>query len=325
MGSQVKPKELLVGVDIGGTKILAGVATDQGKLLAREYVATSAEEGPQAVIGRIVAAIKAVSHGVEGLGGIGIAVAGLVESGEGVVVTSPNLPGWSHVPLGSIVGKELGLPAYLINDANAAALGEHRFGAGRGVSNLVYVSVGTGIGGGIVIGGRLYTGGLGTAGEIGHMTIETRGPVCQCGNRGCWETLASGTAVAREARKRLQAGARPSLRELAGENPENITAQAVFLAAQRGDRVARGIIVRAGTYLGVGLASMVNIFGPELIVIGGGMAQMGDMLLKPALKEMKRRAFETPAQAVRVVPAQLGEDAGVLGAVAYVLEKKGAP
>ncbi len=313
-----------MGVDVGGTKILAGVVTARGKLLAREETATSAGDGPEAVTGRIVSVIKGCVRSAHGVRGIGIAVAGLVESGEGVVATSPNLPGWNRVPLGRMVEKELGLPTYVINDANGAALGEHRFGAGRGVSNLINVTLGTGIGGGIIIGGRLYAGTLGTAGEIGHMTIEAKGATCACGNDGCWEALASGTAVTREARERLQAGVRSSLQELAGQGLHKITTEAVSQAAREGDRMAGEIILQAAVYLGVGLANLVNIFGPEVIIIGGGMARMGDMLLEPALKVMKTRAFDVPARAVRVVPAELGVDAGVLGAVAYILGEKKA-
>ncbi len=324
MKPRMKSANLLVGVDVGGTKILAGVATARGKLLAREEMATSAGDGPEAVTGRIVSVIKACVRRADGVRGIGIAVAGLVESGEGVVVTSPNLPGWSSVPLGSMVERELGLPTYVINDANGAALGEHRFGAGRGVSNLISITLGTGIGGGIIIDGILYAGTLGTAGEIGHMTIEAQGATCACGNNGCWEALVSGTAVTREARERLRVGVRSSLQELAGQGLEKVTAEAVSQAAWAGDRMAAEIVLQAGGYLGVGLANLVNIFGPEVIIIGGGMARMGDMLLEPALKEMKKRAFDALAQAVRVVPAQLGVDAGFLGAVAYIPRGKKA-
>jgi glucokinase len=219
-----------------------------------------------------------------------------------------------------MVNRKYQVKTFLINDASAAALGEHEFGAGKGVDNLIYLTVSTGIGGGIIIDGRLYLGPSGSAGEIGHMTIDVNGPQCSCGNIGCLEMLASGTAIAREAVKRIRAGGRSSLSEMLGGKIENITAEQVGVAAQGGDSLAMEIIHRAASYLGMGMVNLVNIFNPEMIIVGGGVAQMGDLLLDPARRVVEARAFKLPAQAVRIVPARLGDEAGVMGAAVFAFQ-----
>lgn len=319
-------RDLYLAADIGGTKILAIAATARGKILVRHYVSTAAAQGPEVVVRRLLQALRQVGDfspsARPSAAGIGVAAAGLINSKDGLVITSPNLPEWQDVPLKERVERELGLETYLLNDANAAALGEHRFGAGRGVKDLIFITVSTGIGGGIILGGKLYAGSTGMAGEVGHMTISVDGPLCHCGNRGCLESLASGWAVAREAQKAIAGGAKTSLRGMAGSKPDSITAEMVFQAAEKGDALASEIIHKAASYLGVGLANLVNLFNPQLIIIGGGLSQMGDRLFEPAERVMKERAFTPPAQAVKLVPAALGGDAGVLGAVAYVAQQK---
>jgi glucokinase len=316
---------LSLGVDLGGTKILAGVISPDGEIVAREYRATRADEGPEAVIERIFALLDRVAGLAKvkpsTLDGVGIAAAGALDLERGVVTTSPNLPGWRDVHLRDIVEKKFGVRTFLINDANAAALGEHRFGAGRGVNNLIYITVSTGIGGGIIIGGELYNGACGSAGEIGHMTIDINGPRCKCGNIGCLETLASGTVIAAEARKCIANGAKTSLLELSGGEAEKITAKTISQAAREGDSLALELVSRAGSYLGVGMVNLINIFNPEMIIVGGGMSKMGDMLLDPARKVVRERAFSLPANAVRIVLSELGDDAGALGAAAFVHER----
>ncbi len=213
---------------------------------------------------------------------------------------------------------------FLLNDANAAALGEHRFGAGRGTNNLIFVTVSTGIGGGIIIDGKLYSGTSGSACEIGHMTIDVNGPKCTCGNTGCLETLASGTAVARDAIGRIRQGEKSTLTEMVKGNLEEITAEKVGIAAQSGDSLSMDVISRAANYLGVGMANIVNIFNPEIIVVGGGMAKLGDFLLDPVRQIVRERAFPISAQAVRIVTAQLGDDAGICGAAVFAFENSTA-
>jgi glucokinase len=185
---------------------------------------------------------------------------------------------------------------------------------------MIYVTVSTGIGGGIIINGELYSGVDGCAAEIGHMTIDANGPECNCGNRGCLEVLASGTAVAREAIVRLKRGERSRISELVGDKLEDIDARIVGVAAKGGDPLASEIIAKAAYYLGVGLVNLVNIFNPERIIIGGGMSHLGDMLLEPAKRVVKERAFKLPAQSVSIVPSQLGDDAGVIGAALFVFQ-----
>jgi glucokinase len=254
------------------------------------------------------------------LSGIGIAAAGIIDSKKGKVIFSPNLPGWHEVPLGDAVHQRFNVSTYLGNDASLAALGEWCFGVKKQVANLIYVTVSTGIGGGIICNGKPYTGVLGAAGEIGHMTIDVNGPRCNCGNVGCWETLASGTALAREAVKHIEEGASTSIVEFAGGDLTRVDAKVVFEAAKQGDKLANQLIARLGYYLGVGLANLVNIFNPELILIGGGVAKMGNLLLAPAIKVVEERAFTTSATSVQIRPALLGDDSSILGAVAFVLD-----
>lgn len=319
-----KGQKLILGVDLGGTKIAAALATTRGEIVARGRRPTPAQAGPDTVINSVCATINEVLSAKElrpsRLSGIGIAAAGVIDSANGKVIFSPNLPDWHEVPLRDAIEQRFGIPAYLGNDANLAALGEWRFGVEKKVANLIYITVSTGIGGGIIADSKLYTGACGAAGEIGHMTIDVNGPRCNCGNIGCWETLASGTALAREAVKRITEGAWTSIIELVGGDVSKVDAKIVGLAAKQGDELAQELVSRLGYYFGVGLANLVNIFNPELILVGGGVAKIGDLLLQPAIKIVKERAFSTSANAVEIKPAILGDDSGILGAVAFVLE-----
>lgn len=320
-GMQERHELPVLAIDLGGTKIMATLISHQGQVMAREYHLTLAGEGPQSVINRILSAVdhllRVGNIGLSQLHSISIAAAGAIDFDQGLVTSSPNLPGWHNVLLRDMVNRKYKVRTFLINDASAGALGEHHFGAGRGVNNLVYLTVGTGIGGGIIINGRLYSGPSGSAGEIGHMTIDVNGPRCSCGNIGCLEMLASGTAIAREAIRRISQGEESSLSQMVGGKIENITAEKVGVAARGGDGLALEVISKAATYLGVGMVNLVNIFNPEMIIVGGGVAQMGDLLLEPARRVVKERAFQLAAQAVRIVPAQLGDNAGVLGAAVF--------
>jgi len=313
-------------IDLGGTKIMAAVVLPDSKVLSRNYCLTMADKGPEIVIDRIILAVNGAITQAKlkspELIGIGIAAAGILDTKKGIVTTSPNLPNWHNVPLRDILVEKLGIITYIINDANAAALGEHRFGAGRGFDNMIYLTVSTGIGGGIIVDGELYYGTDGCAGELGHMTIEVDGPQCHCGNFGCLEALASGWAVAKAAIMRINNGEKSSIIELVDGRLESITAETVAVAARRGDRLAVDIVAKAANHLGAGLANLVNIFNPELIVIGGGLSKMGGMLLKPARKMLRERAFRLPSDTVRVVRARLGNNAGIIGAATYVFAKR---
>jgi len=324
---KTKKQELpVLAIDLGGTKIIAAIISNKGQVIAKEYRLALADEGPQAVIKRILSAIDHLlslrNIDSSQLDSISIAAAGAIDFDKGLVTSSPNLPGWYDIPLRDIIKERYAVNTFLINDANAAALGERHFGAGKRVNNLIFLIVGTGIGGGIIINGKLYQGPCGSAGEIGHTTIDVNGPRCTCGNVGCLEMLASGTAVAREAIRRISQGEKSSLTEIVDCKVEDITAEKVSIAAQDGDSLALEVISKAATYLGVGMVNLVNIFNPEMIIVGGGMAKMGDLLLGPARRVVRERAFSLSAQAVRIVPAQLGDDAGVFGAAIFARQQK---
>ena len=317
--------DLILGVDLGGTKILTAVTNYQGKMLSRDHSITPAQKGHEAVIQSILEsayrALEQADVAVSALTAIGVGAPGISNPETGILFTSPNLPRWRDVPLRDIMQERLGKRTFLINDANAAALGEFYFGAARGARNFIYITISTGIGGGIVIDGKIYGGAIGAAGEVGHMTIDDNGPICNCGNKGCWETLASGTALAREARHRIEEGVRTSILEYAEGEVEKVTAQVIHKAAEQGDSLAKELIARTGYYVGVGLANLINIFNPELIVIGGGLSNIGDMLLEPAFEVAGERAYKEAFQTVRFASAELGRNSGVLGAAAFALRE----
>ena len=312
--------KLIVGVDLGGTKIDAVLADDCGNIRKREFKETRASEGPNAVIKRIVDAIKAVSSDNK-IAAVGIGAAGIIDVETGLITFSPNLPGWHNIKLKDILEHELGVKTFVDNDATVAAMAEHKFGIAVGCDHLVFITLGTGIGGGIITNGQIYRGVSGSAGEIGHMTIDINGPLCGCGNKGCFEALASGTALEREAKAKIAEGARTSIPKYAKESGSRISAKSVYLAAQDGDKLANELIAQLGYYLGVGLANLINIFNPQLVVIGGGVSRMGEMLLKPARKTVRERAFELSVKAARIEISSLGYDAGPLGAVALALSE----
>lgn len=319
---QQKP---VLAVDIGGTTIRLGLISTRGKILAGEHIPTIAAEGPEAVIDRIISATNQFlqSHRINPsqLHSICIAAAGSIDIENGIVTMSPSLPGWIDIPLRSRIEATYSITTFMLNDASAATLAEHKLGAGKSLANLVYITVSTGIGGGIIIDNSLYSGTSGGAGDIGHMTIDVNGPVCNCGSNGCLETLASGTAVAREAIRRIKNGERSTLTETMDEI-ENVTAEEVGQAANKGDTLALEVITEAAYYLGVGLANLVNIFNPDIIIIGGGLSKLGDFLLEPARKVVRERAFRLPSQVVSIVPSKLGDDAGILGAAIFAREMK---
>ncbi len=315
----------VIAVDIGGTKIISAVITGDGGMLSRVHGLTLAQEGPKKVIGRLVETVKR-SIGKAGLrismiGSICVAAAGIIDYNKGLITEAPNLPGWHNIPLRNILAVELDTPVFLLNDASAAALGEHRLGAGQGLDHLIYLTVSTGIGGGIIIKGELYNGADGCAAEIGHMILQVDGPPCKCGQRGCLEALASGTAIARMAGERLARGEQSILTGMVDSSVKSVTSALVSVAARKGDTLACGVIDAAAGYLGIGLANMVNIFNPQMIIIGGGVSRMGEMLLKPTRKAMKAHAFKLPGRTVRVVRPGLGLDAGLMGAAVYAWQK----
>ncbi len=318
----MKP-DLFVGIDLGGTKIFTGLVDGAGVVLAQDYRKTKARRGPEFVVERLIASARevlAVGGVTAGeVRAVGIGAPGPVNPAAGMVIAPPNLPGWECIPLQSLVEEALGIPTSLENDANAAALGEHRFGAGRGSQHMLYITVSTGIGGGIILDGELYRGASGMAGEVGHMTVIADGPQCGCGNLGCLEAVASGTAIAREGRELMEHGKFAALTALTDGDPELVTAKLVAEAAAQGDAKAQEIIRDAMRYLGIGVANLVNLLNPELVVVGGSLTKLGETLFGAVDQALKQRAFPLAANSVRVVPAELGDRAGLLGAAAVAM------
>jgi len=307
-----------VGIDLGGTQLRVAVADAEGRILIVAREPTHAEQGPDRVIDRIAAAVAGAlaQAGVDRrrVRCLGIGLPGPVDPRRGLVHSPANLPGWVDLPLNQILTERTGIPSYLHHDAHLAAFGELHRGAGRGSRDMVYVTVSTGIGAGLVLGGELYAGARGSAGEVGHIVIQVDGPRCNCGNRGCVEALASGTAIAREAREGLRRGARTRLRRIPAPGP---TARDVDRAARAGDAFARRVLEGAGGALGVGLGTLVNLFNPEMIVIGGSVMNAGRVLTEPMRAAMARSSFASARQGLRIVRPRLGADVGLVGAIEW--------
>lgn len=318
---------MYAGIDLGGTKILVLVADDQGGVRGDVRIPTDAHGGPEAVISRIVQAVHdaAVQAGAAGtaIRAAGVSAPGPIDADEGVITDPPNLPGWHNVPLARILRERLGVPVVLENDANCQGLAEHQFGAGRGYRHLVFVTVSTGIGGGIIIDNELYTGASGAAGEVGHIAVAADGPLCGAGHVGCLEAFASGTAIAHRAEDLIRAGQLPRTARIAEHNPP-LDAADVYRASEEGEAEAGAIIERAGHYLGIGLASLINAFNPQAIVIGGGLTNMGDAIMKPAIEVARQRSFGQSFSDVQIVEGALGDRAGALGAIAVARKKVAA-
>jgi glucokinase len=321
---------LVIGVDLGGTQIRTAVLRG-ATLLSRVGALTGENPIPDRVIPRIFQAVEQALNEagitLDQIAGIGICAPGPLNSRTGIVFDPPNLPGWNGVPLRDIFSEQFRVPIFVENDANAAALGEYMFGAGRGSHEVVYLTISTGIGGGVISDGKLLTGISGTAGELGHITIDWHGERCNCGNVGCLERITSGTAIARKANGAIAEGKGDELlafarahRQAAG-NPTaitDVTASTVALAAEAGIPLARDIIATAAEALGIGLVTIIHIFNPEIIILGGGVTQMGPMLLDPATQIVQERTMRVPREAVRIVLAALGPNVGLVGAGALI-------
>jgi len=315
---------LYAGVDLGGTKILVLITDEHGEVLSEDRVPTHAADGPDGVVARIVDTVRTAgqraSVDLAAVHAGGVSAPGPIDAELGEITQPPNLPGWHNVPLARLLHEQLGIPFVLENDANCGCVGEHLFGAGKGYRSLIFLTVSTGIGGGIIVDNRLYVGASGAAGELGHLIVSRTGPVCGAGHVGCLEAFASGTAIAARAEAAIAQGRLPRTARLAEHNPP-LTAETVYLAAQQGEEEAYGIIQEAGSYLGLGLASMVNAFNPEAIVLGGGLTNMGETLLGPAVDTARKRSFAQSFSDVRIVEGELGERAAALGAVAVARQR----
>jgi len=300
-----------IGVDVGGTKVAAGVISPQGKLLSEvKYPTANVRE---LLLSTIAEAIAEVRRGYE-VGGVCLAVPGFILARENKVLSAANLEAIEGIPLKEELGGRTGLPVTVENDANAAAWGEFRFGAGKDVEDLVLVTLGTGVGGGVISHGVLLRGARGTGGELGHITVQPAGPRCGCGNRGCLEALASGTAIARRAKKVASERPDSGLGRLAAKRAP--LGEDVLDLACRGDEASVKVLQETGTWLGIGLATFVNIFDPEVIAIGGGVSEAGDLVLEPARRELRLRSHSPSRDLVEVKEATLGAKSGMLGAAA---------
>jgi len=306
-----------IGIDVGGTNIKIALVDENGKIIYSNSVPTYAKMGYEYTVNNIKQSIrdlmKETNTNEKSIEGIGFDFPGQVDYKTGVVKLAPNIPGWVNVPIASMIEEEFNIPTKIDNDVRCAALGELKFGAGQGCENFVCITVGTGIGSGLVINGKLVRGASNAAGEIGHIKLEmNNGPLCGCGDYGCLEAYASGPAIVAMAQEYLKGGKSAKFAEMASDG--EITPYIVAKAAEAGDAVAKQIFEIMGKRIGMGLTSVVNLLNPEKIIVGGGVAECGDLLLEPIRRTIKNRAMVVAGEAVKIVPAMLGNSAGVIGA-----------
>jgi glucokinase len=307
-----------IGIDLGGTQLRAARLDQTGQIHAYQRVATAAMDGPAVVIVQIEQLIAQVIGDIDpsSIIGIGVAVPGPVDLRAGIARQAPTIAGWFDVPLRAILSERTGFRVDLNNDANMAALGEWRFGSGRGCEHFVYVTISTGIGGGVIMDGKLLLGRLGMAAEVGHMTIHPDGPVCCCGNHGCWEALASGSALAQFAEQEIARGSPSMIAELAVGAP--ISAAHVAVAAEQGDALALALMQREGEWIGIGLANLLHLYAPDRVALGGGVIQ-SMALLEPDIRSVIVERAMPPFRDIPFQVAQLGDNAGIIGAATLLL------
>lgn len=311
---------LFLGIDLGGTDTKYGIVDGEGRVLRSAKNPTHGEEGYEKVLNRIAEFAKDLINGYPGVTAVGMGCPGPLNSRLGIVYETPNLPGWNNVPVQKILEEKIGLPVTLNNDANAAAFGEFWVGAGKEVGSMILFTLGTGVGGGIILDGKLYDGPDTTAGELGHMVINFDGPKCGCGNKGCIEAYASATAIRRDVKQALASGVQTSI-EIPDGAEDDFGTKVVFDAAVKGDKFAIELFEKVGFYLGVAAGSIVNIFNPEMIAYGGALSNAGDFIFEPLKKTMKEIAFETPAKRCEIRQASLGNDAGIIGAAGLAMKR----
>jgi len=312
-----------IGIDLGGTNLRAAIAdTDTGQIFHQRKRPTLANEGQEAVTGRIVELIRELTQANGGatgsIQGVGIGVPGTPDLDTGVIQFLPNLPGkWLNVPLQSILEEEVQLPVALINDVRAITLGEWIFGAGRGAHTVACLAIGTGIGGGVVVNGEFHLGIGGTAGEFGHHVVEVDGLPCGCGGRGCLELYASGPAIAAMGVKEVMHGHTTRIGELVDHDLNRIDAGTIVQAALEGDPIAKGILQKAGMYLGIAVGNILGVISPQKVIFGGGVSQAGDLLLRPIVQTVNERVHVIPIQKVEFALAELGINGGLIGAALW--------
>lgn len=318
----------IIGVDLGATNINSLLMREDGEILARDFRPSLGYQGKEKVLSQIILSIKTLKKekkkfNISSFLGVGVGSPGPLSVKDGIIWHSPNISGWENIPIVDILQKEFNLTVFLENDANAAALGEWWMGAGKGIDYLFLLTLGTGIGGGIIINGDVYHGAWDAGAELGHMVIKEGGMVCGCGAKGCLEAYASATGVVKRAKAAIKQGHKTILAKLAQDNSGNLTCELVFRAAQQGDDLAIWIIEETGRYLGIGVGSLINILNPEIVILAGGMAKAGDVLFRQVRKYAMLNSLKASREKVKIVPAKLGEDSGAIGAVATVLKRKG--
>lgn len=317
---------LVLTADLGGTKMVVALVSPEGKIIEKHRQPTLAQDGPETVIERLYSSIDFLLDRnntlPRQLEAMSLGIAGIIDTRNGIVDKAPNLPGWENLALKDKIADRYSVPVYILNEADATALGEHRYGAGKGLKNIALITLGTGIGGGLVLDGRLFIGSSGSAFEIGHMVIKDDGPDCGCGKNGCLETLASGTAIGREARRRITEGETSMLFDMVKGSIENITSENVYKAAKKDDPLALRVLAGASHYLGLGVINLVSIINPEMIIISGSVARIGDLLLDPVRRMVKDKTFALMVKNLKIVRARLNENAGLIGAAAYALDQK---
>jgi glucokinase-like ROK family protein len=311
----------VVGIDFGASHISLLVADTAARILEEIEVSIDIQDGPDICLERgdqlLRDLLAKTKHDLSDILAIGVGVPGPIVSDAGMVLAPPIMPGWDRFPIRDTLEKKWGRPVSLNNDAELGALGEWAAGAGRGETNLAYIKVGIGIGCGLLLDGKIYRGVTGSAGEIGHLTIDENGPLCACGNHGCLEAFAGGRAIAQQASDAIKKGQRTSLANFQSNGA--ITAQKVAIAARQGDLVAQQILSQAGAHIGTALASLVNLFNPGMVIIGGGVSQTGDIILEPIRQVVNRRSLPAATRVVRITTAMLGRRSSSIGAVIEAL------
>jgi len=318
--------KLYIGIDIGGTKTSVVLGTGRCKILDKIKFPTQKEKGPDFTIDNIKKSIKEICKrsniNFESIKKIGISCGGPLNSKKGIILSPPNLPGWDNIPIKEIFEKEFKIPANLENDANAAALAEWKFGAGKGLRNLIFLTMGTGMGAGLILNGKLYSGTNDLAGEVGHIRLEKEGPIGY-GKEGSFEGLCSGGGIAQLARKRIEEYKKNKIDSILFKvEPNSITAETVGKAALSKDTLALKIIEEVGYYLGLGLSILIDILNPEIIVIGGIAVRLGELILSPARKVVYEEALKLSSEVCKIVPAGLGENIGDVAALCVAIFKK---
>jgi glucokinase len=308
---------VVVGVDLGGTNLRTALLSSDGDILDKRKEATQSSEGWKKVVSRLVDNITrqreiAAQRGLD-VAAVGVGAPGVIQMDKGIVVKSPNFPDWNNLPLRDELEKALHVPVIIENDANAAALGEQWRGAGRNIGSMILLTLGTGVGGGIVLDNAIWHGADGMAGEIGHMTLIPNGRECSCGNTGCLEMYASARGIVQSYCEELAVSR-------ASENVGGITSEKIYQSARDGNAIARRVMKDMGRMLGIGIANLINIFNPQMIVIGGGVKDAWPLFIGATHEEVMRRAFQVPAERTEIVPSLLGDDAGMVGAAAVAIQ-----